>query len=64
MTNAPKVTRARVNGPLWNLPAVAVAFSIDDVAAMVRSKVMRAHISTSARQEMIKAWGSTLPQTG
>ncbi len=36
--------RARVNGPLSNLPAFAVAFGIDEASSMVRSKETRAHI--------------------
>jgi len=36
--------RARVNGPLSNLPAFAAAFAIDDASPMVRSAETRAHI--------------------
>ena len=36
--------RARVNGPLSNLPAFAAAFGIDDASPMVRSKETRARI--------------------
>jgi len=36
--------RARVNGPLSNLPAFAAAFALDDASPMVRSEETRAHI--------------------
>ena len=36
--------RARVNGPLSNLPAFAAAFAIDHASPMARSKETRAHI--------------------
>ena len=36
--------RARVNGPLSNLPAFAAAFALDDASPMVRSEQTRAHI--------------------
>ncbi len=36
--------RARVNGPLSNLPAFALAFAIDDASPMVRGKETRARI--------------------
>ena len=36
--------RARVNGPLSNLPAFAAAFAIDDPSPMVRSEETRARI--------------------